>query len=137
MKKRIISIFLVLVLLCMPAFAAARASYYLSNYGGVISAEGNGLMALSYSVTGTGYMDVVGVQKIAVEQKVGSNYYPYQTFTVDDYPEFYAYNKLNKTGTFYFTGIPTTTYRVVLTAYAEKDGGWDTGEITITGKVCQ
>lgn len=137
MKRRIFSLIMALLLLSTTAFATVtRASDYLSSYGGVLGAMGDGEMNLSYSVYATGKMDVVGAMEIEVEQKVGSNWYPYMTYSVDDYPEFYSYNKYSHSADFSFTGIPGVTYRVILTAYAEKDGGSDTGTVTISEETC-
>lgn len=49
-------------------------------------------------------MDVIGAQEIVEEQKVGSNWYPYWTHSVENYPEFYDYNTFTKSGTFFFNG---------------------------------
>ena len=139
MKKKVISFLLVLAIFTSmtAAFAAVKASDYLDSYGGALAAEGNGVMTLSYTVRGTRIMDVVGVQEIEVQEKIGSRWYTYSTFSEEDYPEFYAYSKSSKAADFSFTGIPGVTYRVILTAYAELNGGSDTGTVTISQATCE
>ena len=138
MKKRFFAFLLVLVIFssCISTYAVTRASDYLDSYGGVLLADGNGVMVLSYTVSGTRRMDVVGAQEIKVEEKVGSRWYTYATYSEEDYPEFYAYGASSKSADFYFYGVPGTTYRVILTAYAELNGGSDTGTVTISEETC-
>ena len=137
MKKKFLAFVIAIGLLnTMAAATVTRASDYLSSYGGALGAEGNGVMTLSYSVYGTRVMDVVGAKEIKVEQKVGTNWYSYATYSVDDYPEFYNYDKVSKSADFSFAGVPGVTYRVILTAYAELNGGSDTGTVTISEETC-
>lgn len=138
-KKRLISFMLVIALLSSTVIATAAmyASNYLDSYGGALVADGNGVMTLSYSVRGTRRMDVVGAQEIKVEEKIGSRWFTYATFSEADYPEFYAYGASSKVADFSFDGVPGVTYRVILTAYAELNGGSDTGTVTISQATCE
>lgn len=139
MKKRLVSFLLALTILgSLPiAFAAVRASDYLDSYGGALGADGDGVMTLSYTVRGTRRMDVVGAQEIKVEEKMGTHWYTYATYSVEDYPEFYSYEKSTHSADFSFNGVPGVTYRVILTAYAELNGGSDTGTVTISQATCE
>lgn len=138
MKKRLLSFLLVLVILSSltVVFASTRASQYLDSYGGVLGADGDGVMTLSFTVNGTRRMDVVGAQEIVVEEKMGTRWFTYAIFSVEDHPEFYSYSKSSHDADFSFNGVPGVTYRVVMTAYAELNGGSDTGTVTISEETC-
>lgn len=118
----------------------ARASKYFSGYLLGVSPQGDGEMAVVYTVYGTGKMDQIGAYSIRVEEEVDDGVWV-KTFTAygdDDPDEFYSYNAYDHSGTLYFTGIPDVKYRAVLVAYAENDSGSEySKEITCAGKVCK
>lgn len=110
--------------------APLRASYYLDGYTVVLSAKGNGRMLVSMIVDGVGIQDKIGVSKIDIDEKVDGKWHYYDTLYAVDHPEFYDYNTRDYLGDVSFYGTPGNSYRVTLLVYAEKDGGWDTGDIT-------
>lgn len=142
MKKRILSSLLALLLLSTSLCAAAAeaspyASWYLDAYGVSIIPEGGGKMCVEYLVYGAGTMDCLGAQKIVIEEWDGSDWSTTGTFSVEKNPEFYAYNVSEHGGDVYFYGLPGIQYRATLTAYAEKNGGSDTGTVTCSAKTCK
>lgn len=141
MKKRILSVLLALLLLgctfCSAAEPVPYASLYLDGYGISITPKGGGKMSVTYIVYGAGTMDCLGAQEILIEEWDGSDWDTTTTYSVEDYPEFYASNASEHAGTVYFYGLPGIQYRATLTAYAEKDGGSDTGTLTCTPKTCK
>ena len=107
-----------------------RASYYLDGYSVVLSAKGDGRMLVTMIVDGVGVQDKIGVAKIDIDEKVNGKWDYYDTLFAVDHPEFYEYDTRDYLGEVSFYGTPGNSYRVTLLVYAEKDGGWDTGDIT-------
>lgn len=144
MKKRIFSLLLALALMGSTVCAAAelsersiQASLYLDGYGISITPKGSGKMSVTYIVYGTKTMDCIGAQKIVVEEWDGSDWSNPITYTAEKNPEFYAYNAAEHAGSFTFYGTPGLQYQATLTAYAERDGGFDSKPFTCTPKTCK
>ena len=82
MTKRKIKYFLVLlvvaILLAVPVLAYSnieyRASEQLTSYSMNAKATGNGKIAISFSVDGTGKMTRIGAKKIIVYQQIGGTW---------------------------------------------------------------
>lgn len=113
------------------------ASNYLDSYAIVLVAKGSSKMTISYTVGGTGVMDKIGVQKLTIQEKTGSAWSDYLVYTGGGNQDFYGYNKTDHTGDVSFYGTPGKYYRAIMVVYAEKNGGYDTGTITCTEKVCK
>ncbi len=144
MKKRILSFLLALAMLgsavcCFAAGpdAAPYASLYLDGYAIGINPKGNLLMSVTFIVYGTEDMDCIGAQEILVEEWDGVEWLETATYPVSKNPDFYAYNTSEHIGSVTFYGLPGVPYRATLTAYAEKDGGYDTGTVTCNPAVPQ
>lgn len=141
MKKRILSVLLILLLMgssiCSAAELSPYASLYLDGYGLSVNPQGGCKMCVTYLVYGTNTMDRIGAQKIVIEEWDGVDWETTLTYSVEDNPEFYASDVSEHGGNVYFYGLPSIPYRATLTAYAEKDGGSDTGTITCTPKTCE
>lgn len=138
MKKTLSILFAILMLVninCI-AFASEEASHYLDAYYVSLGARGNGRMAIMANVEGVGTQDVIGLMSIDIEVKIDGKWGPYDTLLAMDHPEFYSYNSWDYFNTIFFDGTPGHTYRVILTVYAEKDGGFDTGLITSFEAIC-
>lgn len=79
MKKflsRSFAIFLLLALccsLCVSASATVYSSDYLNRYSGSVSAQGNGIIKISFSVAGMQKLAELGASEIVVQKKVGSS----------------------------------------------------------------
>lgn len=85
MKKfaiRSCSLIMALVLaigLCISASATEFAPYasdYLSKYQGTVTAQGNGVVKISFLVIGTERIDEIGASKIVVQEKDGNSWIP-------------------------------------------------------------
>lgn len=143
MKKRICTFLLAFALLGGSVCAQAaeltphRASLYLDGYGVSINPKGGGLMSITYIVYGTKTMDRIGAQKILIEEWDGSDWVTTGTLSVEKNPDFYASNVSEYAGSTTFYGLPGIQYRATLTAYAELNGGSDTGTITSIPKTCK
>lgn len=145
MKKRIFSFLLAFIMLgtfsiaiaTKPAEPEPHASLYLDAYAIGVKAKGNGLMAVTYIVYGTDIMDCLGAQKIVVEEWDGEDWFPTATYPVEKNPEFYAADVSEHAGTVYFYGLHGVQYRATLTAYAELNGGSDTGIIISSPETCK
>jgi hypothetical protein len=143
MKKRILGGLLAFLLLgstivcAVAAEPVPHASLYLDGYGISVSAEGKGKMAVTYVVLGTDTMDKLGAQSIKVEEWDGTEWVKTGTYSVSKNPSFYASDVSEHAGTIYFYGLPGIDYRATLTAYAELDGGSDTGTVTSDPETCK
>lgn len=144
MKKRIFSFLLAFAMLGSSVCAAAvepeeptpYASLYLDGYGISLKAKGGGKMVITFIVFGTNDMDCIGAQKILVEEWDGTEWVKTGTLTAEKNSEFYAYNVSEHAETATFYGLPGVQYRATLTAYAELDGGSDTGTVTSNIETC-
>lgn len=145
MKKRIFGFLLVFALLgsLSCSFAAGEdeiepyASDYLDGYAIGVNAKGGGLMSVTFIVYGTRTMDKLGAQKIVVEEWDGKSWGSPMTYTVEKNPNFYATQAAEHGASVTFYGMPGLQYRATLTAYAEKDGGSDTGTVTSPITTCK
>lgn len=127
MKKflsRSVAVFLLLVFscsLCVSASASVYSSDYLLVYDGAISAQGGGVMKISYTVMGTGILKELGVNKIVVEKKVGNSWIEAKTYTNDDYPELSTTNDNVCKGHILYNGVAGTEYRAEVTVFGNTD----------------
>ena len=145
MKKRIFSFVLAFLMLgcsiCVVAAESngpeARASLYLDGYAIGITAKGNAKMSISFVVYGTKTMDCSGAQKIVVEEWDGEDWVNPVTYTAEKNPNFLYENASEYTSSVTFYGLPGVPYRATLTAYAERNGGSDTGTVTSNPTTCK
>lgn len=144
-KKRMVSFLLAFCVLCGSIGAAAaeqmepipHASLYLDAYAIGVNAKGNCKMSVTFIVYGTDTMDCIGAKEIAVEEWDGTEWTPTATYSVKKNPQFYASNVSEHAESITFYGLPGVKYRATLTAYAEKDGGSDTGTVTSPIETCK
>lgn len=113
-----------------------RASYYLSGYSAGLKALGSKEMKVTFSVYGVDTMDKIGADKIVIEYWTGSDWLVDHTARGSAHPEFYVEDELFHKGSYTFVGIPGIKYRATVTAYAGRNGGSDTREITSQEVVC-
>lgn len=145
MKKRIFSFLLVFALLGSLnwSFAAGEdgiepyASAYLDSYAIGVNAKGGGRMSVTFIVYGARTMDKLGAQKIVVEEWDGASWTEIITYTAEENSNFYVTKAAEHTASVSFYGLPGLQYRATLTAYAEKDGGSDTGTVTSNIETCK
>lgn len=144
-KKRIVSFLLVFCMLegAVSTVAVDQvepipcASLYLDAYAIGIDAKGNGKMLVTFIVYGTDIMDCLGAQEIVVEEWDGVEWTHTATYSAEKNSKFYTLNASEHAESVTFYGLPGVKYRATLTAYAEKDGGSDTGTVTSPITACK
>lgn len=145
MKKRIFCFLLAFALLgslnCSfavgPDEIEPYASAYLDSYAIGVNAKGGCVMSVTFIVYGARTMDKLGAQKIVVEEWDGKSWGNPMTYTAEKNPNFYVTQAAEHTASVSFYGLPGLQYRATLTAYAEKDGGSDTGTVTSPITTCK
>lgn len=127
MKKRRILIFIATILcvatVIIPTFA--RASDQISGYWIDILAARNGGIAVEFSITGTGYVNKIGVESIRVYENRGT-YWSLVEYPQEDDPGMSVTNDFAHGGTIYCNGTAGVEYKVAVTVFAENDAGRDT-----------
>ena len=135
MKRLLNKIFCVLMTACLlSTFASAavsRASDYLDDYTATLTALGNGRIAVTVDVSGTGPMTEIGASKIYMyESTNNTDFYQVATYTSDEYPEMLT------SGSYYFddaiihNGVAGRYYIASVYFYAANNTGSDTGHYT-------
>lgn len=143
MKKRTVSLLLLVTILIGVSGAAHAAepyaSYYLDSYYVSLIAKGNGKMAVLVSINGVGKQDKIGVQEILIDHKTSasSSWTYYKSLYGADHPDFYVYDDYSYDEEIYFDGVPGEIYRVTITAYAKKGSGSGTGNVTSSAVTCK
>ncbi len=145
MKKRIFSFLLIFVMLgslgcsfaAEPDGIEPYASEYLDGYAIGINAKGGGKMSVTFIVYGVRTMDKIGAQEIVVEEWDGASWGNPMTYTAEKNPNFYGTQAAEHAASVTFYGMPGLQYRATLTAYAEKNGGSDTGTVTCNPTTCK
>lgn len=141
LKKRLISVFLVVCLLMsLATIAGARASEYLNTYSIGLSAEGDGEISVQLLVNAVYTMDQVGVLSIQIQEKnsPSGSWHHYETVLGSSDPdEFYAYDSIMFLNRFYFDCTPGRYYRAIAVVYAGDETGSDTGTITSGELLCK
>lgn len=140
MKRRISTLLLVLVLAFTTVGAVEitpYASAYLDAYGVSLEARGNGKMGVSMTVDGVTTMDRIGVTCVDIDEKRNGTWYDFDEIYSDEDSSFIITNSYDYLGSYTFYGTPGRQYRVTITAYARKSGGYDTGEVTSPVVTCE
>ena len=132
MRKRLFIGLLLMAFFSMAAVANAsvRSSEYISDCYAEIATYSGGRVTVSFDITATRTMDVLGVQTIIIqEQAPGSrNWSSVATLSSDDYPNMLGYNRSGYASSVsYYGGKSGYSYRAKVYFYAEK-GGYDTEE---------
>lgn len=128
--KKLSLVFTSLVLLiasfCQTASAievSPRASLYLSGYGASLyEGEKKGSVRVEFTVSGTEYSDLVGVSNISIYKGDGT-FVTSVTGTTKN--GLLGVDKKTYSGDYTYYGEANTVYYMVLTVYAERDGGSD------------
>lgn len=142
MKKKIVAVIAAVLLLCstISCMAAENASHYFDGYALGLSAQGNGIMAVSFSVYGTDVMDQIGAYSIEVEEEIGKDIWTtsFIAYGDKDPDKFYTYDFCDHTGSFTFYGFPGVRYRATMISYAcNSDGEEYSREFTCTARECK
>ena len=113
------------------------ASAYLSDYSISFGARDNCRMVITMDVNGVRTMDRIGCSVLVIEKKVNGTWLVDEIMVSADYPEFTVENAATYFHSIDYYGEADYQYRVTMTAYARKDGGYDTGEITSYVVTCR
>lgn len=136
MKTRFISMLLLAACLLSMVSVSAQgitpyASDQLNAYDATIVACGGGVLAIEFSVEGTGRMKSIGASKIRVYEQYGTDGWMLaETFTKNDTGM--TTSDRNAYGTtMYFNGDPGTYYKIEVTIFAtDYDGITDSRTMT-------
>ena len=144
MNKRVLGFLLAILMLGCNVCAAAeavqvepRASLYLDGYAIGIVPKGGHLMSVTFIVYGTDIMDCLGAQKILIEEWDGIDWVETGTYSAEKNSHFLAQKASEHAASVTFYGLPGVQYRATLTAYAELNGGSDTGVLVSSPKTCK
>lgn len=131
MKRFIRLVCLLLVfasLAAIPAYAqenSARASAYLSAYGGFCNQTSSTSITVSYQVIGTDTMDEIGANSVTVQYSSDQvNWTTAHTFYKSSYPGMTITNRGAYAVDLTCTVPAGKYYRAYIEFYAEKDGGF-------------
>ncbi|MBQ8143778.1 MAG: hypothetical protein IJ042_03155 [Butyricicoccus sp.] len=143
MKKRVSALVLALII-AVTAVGAVNieeimpyASAYLDAYSVSLGAKGNGKMSVGMTVDGITTMDRIGVSCVDIDEKINGTWYDFDEQYSSDNTDFMTTDSRDYLGSYTFYGTPGRQYRVTITAYARKDGGYDTGEVTSPVVTCE
>lgn len=112
------------------ANAAITSSEYISDCYAQIATYSGGRVTVSFSITATSTMDILGVQTIIIQEKApgSSRWTSVATLSSDDYSNMLGYNRsFYDSNVSYYGGRSGYSYRAKVYFYAEK-GGYDTAE---------
>lgn len=112
------------------ANAAITSSEYISDCYAQIATYSGGRVTVSFSITATSTMDILGVQTIIIQEKApgSSRWTSVATLSSDDYSNMLGYNRsFYDSNVSYYGGRSGYSYRAKVYFYAEK-GGYDTQE---------
>ena len=112
------------------ANAAITSSEYISDCYAQIATYSGGRVTVSFSITATSTMDILGVQTIIIQEKApgSSRWTSVATLSSDDYSNMLGYNRsFYDSNVSYYGGRSGYSYRAKVYFYAEK-GGYDTKE---------
>ena len=124
---------LLAVLLVLPVGAKAaeetvqpRASDYLDNYNAYVYSAGWGNMRVYFNVTGTDYLDAIGVLTISVyESKDNATWTCVKTYNHDQYSQMMAYNEIYHSGYVEYDGVIGRYYKAYVGIWG---GGMEVGD---------
>jgi len=111
--------------------AAEQASYFLSDYTATLTAMGNGEIAITVDVGGTGYMTEIGATEICVYESTNNlDFDEVAVYTSDDYPEMLDSGYDYYDAPIIHEGVAGRYYIASVTFYAANSRGSDTGFYT-------
>lgn len=120
------SLVLLIVFLCQAATAvelSPRASHYLDNYGAYLyQGDASGSVRVEFTVSANEKADRVGVSNLSIYKADGTFVASVKGSVVNGLLKEGVKTHL---GGYTFYGQPNTVYYMVLTMYAEFDGGSD------------
>lgn len=130
-----VTILFLIISLAVPVNVAAasddsimpKASYYLTEYNTYICDVGGGQIQIWYEVTGTGYMDEIGVLSIELyEVKSDGSLKWLKTFLHGDYSSMLITDDNYHCSYVSYQGSSSKTYKAYVCIWAGKNGSGDT-----------
>ena len=129
----VLAIFLILPVGTTAAAAEAvqpRASYYLSAYNAYVYLPGTGEVRVYFDVTGTGYVDELGVLSISIYECSSnspnqSDWTWKKTFTHDSTAGMLSYNDYFHSGYVSYNGTVGKYYKAYVCIWGGKNGSGD------------
>lgn len=123
---RTASLFLSLffILTAIPVFAAETASGQINSYYIDVYESDDGQIAVELDVIGSGTMDHIGAESIAVYYKDGTRWIFFDEKTRDN-SGMSRSNEKTFTNTIYYDVDSGCDYKVVVEIFAENDEGYD------------
>ena len=129
---RIVAIILIFSMVA-PIGASAveiqpRASDYLISYNAYVYRPGLGRAQVYFNVSGTGYMDELGVLQIQIYESAdgGTTWTWKKTFTHDSTSGMLSYNDDYHSGHVTYWGSSSKIYKAYICVWGGKDGDGDT-----------
>ena len=113
-----------------------RASDYLTQCLTSISASGNNVVKVSFTVRAKDIMQNIGVLQIIIERNSGNGWVYDRTLYHEDYVTFIGHNRSVYNADIGFIGTVGYQYRATITAYAADNYGSDTGTATSGTTTC-
>ena len=98
-----------------------HSSDFIRSYSAGMSAGNNGVMTVTFIITGTATMERIGATRIEIFE----NGRLVRTLTHTNNPEMMTNNAVIHTGTFTHQGVAGRTYHAVITFQAGRNGGFD------------
>lgn len=104
-----------------------RASDFLSSYNAYVYPAGSGKVQVYFSVTGTDYMDELGVLSIKIYESTDNSTWTWKkTFTHDSTSGMLSYNDNYHSGHVDYQGVAGRYYRAYVCVWGGENGAGDT-----------
>ena len=121
-------IFVLSILLSIPAFAYSdidyRASEQIMSYYINTTAAGDGEIAISVSIDGTGKMTRIGAKRIVIYNKINNVWALADSMSQND-PGMSSSNAYFHSNTIFYSGKSGTEYKIEVTVFAQDSSGSD------------
>lgn len=127
----LITAFLLVMSVATIASAAIQASQYIATYGGGVTSPADNKVQISFNITATGTMDMVGVKTIILQERssLTDDWSVAKTYSYSDYANMMKENAIMVDSSVTYTNaIGDYYYRAKIYFYAE-NGGYDTREL--------
>lgn len=133
MKKKFLSLFLVLIVFCSVSVSAvySRASSRINGAEASLSELRPGKLVITLSIRTCYIVDTLGADNIVMQRYNGSRWVNEHTITSKEDPDLLEYNETAyDIDISYVPEFPDSTYRAIVTFYAEDRDGTSTKKIT-------
>lgn len=130
--RRVVAVFLLLITLSVSSSAVnLRSSEYLSTYYADVLKTDSGSISVFFTVTAPSKMEQLGANRIYIQRYTGSYWTTEYTFTYPESAELQGENVIRYAKKITYDPVYSSAqYRAVVTFYAAKGSGSDTGTYT-------